>query len=158
VPQLNASEPQGKLLTQTNSVSFPPVKNAVSETPPQASNAPSRQANVLTQSHGQVTRTTNSQIQPPLREPPSPAQTSKSEPFNLILFLQTKGLKVIDNRAEKGGIWVIGGNELSTMMQMLATKGFQFKFIPGGVPSRSGLANYYIDGWFLRSYTDSNEI
>ena len=31
VPQLNVSEPQGKLLTQANRVSFPPAKNAVSD-------------------------------------------------------------------------------------------------------------------------------
>jgi hypothetical protein len=155
VPQLNESSLQGKLLDQTKKASFPPAKNVVPATPPQASITISRQVNVPAHTQNPVTRITNDRVQPRTsREPISQTQYGKKETFNLILFLQTKGLKVIDNRADRGGIWVIGGNELATVMQMLATKGIHFKFIPGGVPYRSGSANHYVDGWFLRSYAD----
>ncbi len=158
VAQLNGSSAQGKIIDQTNRVSFLPTNNAVPETPAQANITLSRQEHVPAHINGPVARTTNAQIQPrTLREPLSPAQNSRRESFNLILFLQTRGLKVLDHRSDRGGIWVIGGNELSTVMQMLATKGIQFKFIPGGVPYRSGSANHYVDGWFLRSYTDGDQ-
>src|SRR5260221_3373442 len=155
VPQLNESSLQGKLLDRTKSASFPPAKNAVPATPPQASITISKQVNIPAHTQGPVARATNERVQPrTAREPISQTQNSKKESFNLILFLQTRGLKVIDNRADRGGIWVIGGNELATVMQVLAAKSIHFKFIPGGVPYRSGSANHYVDGWFLRSYTD----
>ena len=155
VLQLNGSSLQEKLLDRTKSASFPPAKNTVPATPPQTSITKSKQVNIPAHTQGPVARATNDRVQPrPSREPISQAQNSRREAFSLILFLQTRGLKVIDNRADRGGIWVIGGNELSTVMQMLATKGIHFKFIPGGVPYRSGSANHYVDGWFLRSYTD----
>lgn len=82
---------------------------------------------------------------------PAPRETNDGS-FNLILYLQTKGIKVIDNRQDKGGIWAVGGNELSLLMKKLADRGIHFKYIPGGVPYVSGATTRYRDGWFLRNY------
>lgn len=77
--------------------------------------------------------------------------TNKNDSFNVVLFFQTKGIKVIDNREQNGGIWVEGGNELSSIMQTLAAKGVQFRFVPGGIPYNSAAGRYYRDGWFAKS-------
>jgi very-short-patch-repair endonuclease/uncharacterized small protein (DUF1192 family) len=71
--------------------------------------------------------------------------------FNVVLFFQTRGIKIIDNRGQNGGIWVEGGNELSSAMQTLAAKGIHFKFVPGGIPYNSAAGRYYRDGWFAKS-------
>jgi very-short-patch-repair endonuclease/DNA polymerase III delta prime subunit len=82
---------------------------------------------------------------------PASWQTNEGS-FNPILYLQTKGIKVIDNRSEKGGIWAVGGEELSSLMKTLADKGFHFRYIPGGVPYDNGATTRYRDGWYLRNY------
>jgi len=74
-----------------------------------------------------------------------------SSSFNVVLFFQTKGIKVIDNRENGGGLWVEGGSELSSLMQILESKGILFKFVPGGIPYQSASGRYYQDGWFMRS-------
>ena len=79
-----------------------------------------------------------------------PAVNSKDS-FNPVLFFQTKGIKVIDNREQNGGIWVEGGNELSSIMQTLAAKGIQFRFVPGGIPYISAAGRHYYDGWYAKS-------
>lgn len=82
---------------------------------------------------------------------PTPLQT-KHEHFNIVLFFQTKGIRVIDHREDKGGIWVVGGSELSLIMKNLADKGIHFKFFPGGVPYVQDETTRYRDGWFLRTH------
>lgn len=69
----------------------------------------------------------------------------------LIASLEKSGLTVIDRRDRQGGIWVVGGNELSSLMQSLATKGFHFKFYSRGVVSTRGSKNTYLDGWHMKS-------
>jgi hypothetical protein len=59
---------------------------------------------------------------------------------------------VIDNRGDKGGIWVVGGSELSLIMKNLADKDIHFKFFPGGVPYMQDETMRYRDGWFLRTH------
>jgi superfamily I DNA and/or RNA helicase/very-short-patch-repair endonuclease len=76
---------------------------------------------------------------------------NKNDSFNIVLFFQTKRIKVIDNREQNGGIWVVGGNELASIMQTLAAKGIQFRFVPGGIPYNSAAGRYYRDGWFAKS-------
>jgi very-short-patch-repair endonuclease len=78
-------------------------------------------------------------------------QSSQSPQFNLILFLQTKGLRVIDNREKGGGVWVVGGSELSPVMQALAAKGIHFKLYPGGLQRQLGPKASTTDGWFIKS-------
>jgi len=79
-------------------------------------------------------------------------QDSKIVVSNPILFLQMKGHKVIDNRDNKGGIWVVGGLELAPVMNIVIEQGFHFRFIPRGLPRPGGQAREFIDGWFLKSY------
>jgi len=79
------------------------------------------------------------------------SQGSQSPQFNLILFLQTKGLRVIDNREKGGGVWVVGGSELSPVMQTLAARGIHFKLYPGGLQRQLGPTAYTTDGWFIKS-------
>ena len=76
---------------------------------------------------------------------------SQSPQFNIILFLQTKGLRVIDNRGKGGGVWVVGGSELSAVMQTLAAKGIHFKLYPGGLQRQLGPTASTTDGWFIKS-------
>ncbi len=78
-------------------------------------------------------------------------QSSQSPQLNLILFLQTKGLRVIDNREKGGGVWVVGGSELSPVMQTLAAKGIHFKLYPGGLQRQLGPKASTTDGWFIKS-------
>jgi hypothetical protein len=91
---------------------------------------------------------------PPLKSPILSHQSDNKETFNVIIYLQTKGLKVIDNRDNRGGIWVVGGMELSSLMQTIAARGIHFKFVPGGIPQVFGSRNQYIDGWFTKSIPD----
>ena len=81
----------------------------------------------------------------------APPQSSQSPQFNPILFLQTKGLRVIDNREKGGGVWVVGGSELSPIMQTLAAKGILFKLYPGGLQRQLGPTARTTDGWFIKS-------
>lgn len=76
---------------------------------------------------------------------------SRTDTLNIVLFFQTKGIKVIDNREQNGGVWVEGGNELSSIMQTLAAKNIYFRFVPGGIPYNSAAGRYYRDGWFAKS-------
>jgi len=76
---------------------------------------------------------------------------NKNDSLNIVLFFQTKGIKVIDNREQNGGVWVEGGNELSSIMQTLAAKGIHFRFVSGGIPYNSAAGRYYRDGWFAKS-------
>jgi len=78
-------------------------------------------------------------------------QSSQSPQFNVILFFQTKGLRVIDNREKGGGVWVVGGSELSPVMQTLAAKGIHFKLYPGGLQRQLGPTASTTDGWFIKS-------
>jgi len=78
-------------------------------------------------------------------------RSSQSAQFNVILFLQTKGLRVIDNREKDGGVWVVGGSELSPIMQTLAAKGIHFKLYPGGLQRQLGPTASTTDGWFIKS-------
>ena len=78
-------------------------------------------------------------------------QDGKAIVANPILFLQMKGHKVIDNRDNKGGIWVVGGLELAPVMSILIDQGFHFRFVPRGLPRPGGQPKELIDGWFLKS-------
>jgi very-short-patch-repair endonuclease len=91
---------------------------------------------------------------PPLKSSSLSQQNDNKEAFNVIIYLQMKGLKVIDNRDNRGGIWVVGGMELSSLMQTIAARGIHFKFVPGGIPQVIGSRNQYIDGWFTKSIPD----
>ena len=71
--------------------------------------------------------------------------------FNPILFLQTKGIHVIDRRDKGGGIWVAGGEELRATMDFLLKRGFPFRFYPGGLHQKSNGTSYAADGWFIKS-------
>ena len=90
----------------------------------------------------------------PLESSSVSRQSDNKGAFNVIIYLQMKGLKVIDNRDNRGGIWVVGGMELSSLMQTMASKGVHFRFVPGGIPPVSGSQNHYIDGWFTKSIPD----
>lgn len=78
-------------------------------------------------------------------------QDNKAIVANPILYLQMKGHKVIDNRDNRGGIWVVGGLELAPVMSQLIEQGFHFRFVPCGLPRPGGQPKELIDGWFLKS-------
>ncbi|HEU5380528.1 MAG TPA: AAA domain-containing protein [Ktedonobacteraceae bacterium] len=79
------------------------------------------------------------------------SQANSTPSFNPILFLQTKGIHVIDRRDKGGGIWVAGGEELRTTMDFLAKRGYQFRFYPGGLRLKGDGPAHTTDGWFIKS-------
>lgn len=62
--------------------------------------------------------------------------------------LRSVGLEVIDKRPQGGALWVVGGNELKTLMDAFAAKGLLFTFTPGG---STGTGNR--PAWFTKDST-----
>ncbi len=78
--------------------------------------------------------------------PPSntPRQGTPSQSaLSLFAFLREKGLTVIDKRPLGGRLWVVGGSELTPLMQDLARKGIKFTPTPNGSNTTG-----YKPGWW----------
>jgi hypothetical protein len=68
--------------------------------------------------------------------------------FHLVAYFREEGLRCIDNRCEDlsktGALWVIGGRELTPVMDRLYHHhGIQMKFTPNG-----GRASGYQPAWY----------
>jgi DNA helicase-2/ATP-dependent DNA helicase PcrA len=63
--------------------------------------------------------------------------------FNLPTFLTDKGLNFVDKRPQGGALWLIGGKELSPVIEELKAKGFQFSYTHKG-----GHASNYEPAWY----------
>ncbi|MGD7054238.1 AAA domain-containing protein [Sutcliffiella horikoshii] len=68
--------------------------------------------------------------------------------FSLLNFLKERKLRVIDQREKGGNLWVVGGEELDTLMEILDKKGVKFNFTQKGSKSTN-----YLPGWYS-SYRD----
>ena len=65
--------------------------------------------------------------------------------FDLMHFLQEKGLEVLDKRAAGGALWVIGGTELAPLMEELKARGIAFTLAPQG-----GRASRHRPAWYTK--------
>jgi len=68
---------------------------------------------------------------------------ANGSPFNLIVFLAGKKLRIIDKRASGGCLWVIGGNELGSLMNELKARNILFTYAPNGGEATSHMAAWY---------------
>ncbi len=66
--------------------------------------------------------------------------------FDLLDFLSDHGLEIIDLRSQGGTIWIVGGEDLISIIDLLEPHGFQFKFLESGVDSTDNRP-----AWFLIS-------
>ncbi|HBV97350.1 MAG TPA: hypothetical protein DEF36_09940 [Desulfotomaculum sp.] len=71
--------------------------------------------------------------------------SSREELFNIMVFLERKGLKIVDKRPAGGALWVVGGLELSKTMEELKAMGIRFSFTEKG-----GRATRNKPGWFRK--------
>lgn len=66
--------------------------------------------------------------------------------MNLFDQLSTNGAEVVDKRQNGGALWVIGGKELSQIMQDFKERGIHFAFKSGGGKATGGR-----DGWWAKT-------
>ena len=64
--------------------------------------------------------------------------------FDLIDFLSEHGLEIIDLRSKGGVIWIVGGFELASIIDLLKSQGFNFKYLEDG-----SKASDYRSAWYL---------
>ena len=69
--------------------------------------------------------------EPPKPEPPKPKppklKVVEDQILPLIRLLESKNVKYQDNRSKKGGFWLIGGGELSGILNQASKMGFAFQ-------------------------------
>lgn len=65
------------------------------------------------------------------------------EKFSLNNFFKQRSLKVIDQREKGGNLWVVGGDELESLMEELDRMGIKFNFTQKGSKSTN-----YLPGWY----------
>jgi len=53
-------------------------------------------------------------------------------PASLVDYLKNRGLRVIDNRKLAGALWVVGGQELQSLLKPLSFQGIRFAYKAGG--------------------------
>lgn len=51
---------------------------------------------------------------------------------DLIPYLSKMGLEIVDNRTAGGNLWIVGGQELSGLMEQLRARGTRFRFLQNG--------------------------
>ena len=71
--------------------------------------------------------------------------------FDLMGYLQEKGVEVVDKRASGGALWVVGGEELTPLMEELKSRGITFSLAPQG-----GRASRHRPAWFTK-WTESTK-
>lgn len=71
-------------------------------------------------------------------------ENGKKLPFNLVQYLQEKGLEVIDKRKSGGALWVVGGWELNEVLFPLKEYKVYFRFTKKG-----GRSTKHRPAWFL---------
>lgn len=68
---------------------------------------------------------------------------TRDREFDITSYLESKGLQMIDKRSSGGSLWIVGGKELSPMMQNLSDQGFTFKFAKNGGRATKKSASWY---------------
>lgn len=76
-----------------------------------------------------------------------PPGTQKTSGGELLTFLQSKGVEVVDKRAKGGALWVIGDNSIFTILQD-STKQFGALWIP---KKEGSIATGFRPGWYTKS-------
>lgn len=84
---------------------------------------------------------------PPVPPPPPPEPPKVDAPkLSDVDVLRSVGLEVIDKRPQGGALWVVGGNELKTLMDAFAAQGLAFTYTPGGSKSTGNRPAWFIKG------------
>lgn len=65
------------------------------------------------------------------------------KPFNLVDFLISKGLEVIDQRDKGGRLWIIGDEGLNSQLKSLESKNISFTYSPNGSRTTKRKAAWY---------------
>jgi hypothetical protein len=63
--------------------------------------------------------------------------------FSLLNYLKQRKLKVIDQREKGGNLWIVGGEEIDTLIEELDKMGIKFNFTQNGSKSTN-----YMPGWY----------
>ncbi|GGD99935.1 AAA domain-containing protein [Paenibacillus nasutitermitis] len=66
-------------------------------------------------------------------------------PGDLLSFLKQHNLQFIDKRSKGGALWVIGGQEIKSMLKPLISQGIKFSYLPKGSQSTN-----HKPGWFTK--------
>ena len=64
--------------------------------------------------------------------------------FDLIDFLSDHGLEIIDLRSEGGTIWIVGGQDLASIINLLKSHGFGFKYSEDGLEATDHRPAWYL--------------
>lgn len=70
----------------------------------------------------------------------------------VVVFLESRNVRIADRRPKGGSLWAIGGGELDTVMNELAENGAQFTYKLEG-----GKATGFKAGWWLSGYPKKSE-
>jgi very-short-patch-repair endonuclease len=79
---------------------------------------------------------------------PTPAVSQSrpvQPPFDLLAFLRSKGIEIIDKRSIGGALWIVGGSELWPLVKELGQKRIQFNFVLKGTKSTG-----YRPAWYTQ--------
>jgi very-short-patch-repair endonuclease len=66
-------------------------------------------------------------------------------PFDLLAFLRSKGVEIVDKRSVGGALWIVGGSELWPLVKELGQKRIQFNFVLQGTKSTG-----YRPAWYTQ--------
>jgi len=83
--------------------------------------------------------------QQPLSDPLITVDAQVVADSDLTSYLSDRGLEIVDKRPSGGNLWVIGGQELSGLMEQLQRRGTKFDFTPNG-----GKASGYRAAWHVK--------
>ena len=75
------------------------------------------------------------QALPGLQQSRTPPVAAESD---LLSYLSQRGLEIIDKRSTGGGLWVVGDQYLSGLMQQLRARGTRFEFMRDGAQVTGG--------------------
>jgi hypothetical protein len=89
-----------------------------------------------------VEQTTTSGTRVHLASPVSKA--GRAQTFDLVSFLKSKGLEIVDQRSQGGSLWVIGGKELVAIMSILSDRGVTCRHALSG-----GRVTKNREAWYL---------
>lgn len=64
--------------------------------------------------------------------------------WDVIDYLQKKGLTYVDKREQGGALWVVGGHELNEFMSELQEQGFRFCYKEQGGKASKGASAWYM--------------
>ncbi|MEK4126546.1 AAA domain-containing protein [Anoxybacillus sp. FSL W8-0382] len=65
---------------------------------------------------------------------------------NIVDYLRSKGLEVLDNRENNGALWVLGNEELEELLSPLKSHRITFRYSPNGVQATAYRAAWYWAG------------